>query len=409
MKHRLASAYNPQSNGRAEVAVKVMKRILMENVSGSGSLDTDRVLKAILCYKNTPDESGLSPAMILMGRQLRDSLPAIPRGGSMFQNENVAKPWRDMWATKEIALADRLGKGLESLNEKVRSLPQLEVGQKVRVQDLTKAKKKWLKSGTIVQVGDHHQYLVRMDGSRRVVLRNRKFLRAYQRLRDDKKPRDDEKTVREKIEPQKKPTPPLKPILKEKGREEPGHQNSSRKRVKLHIPEVPPREEKKGGTYRLRGVVNAVPQIPQNPQVEATPHRQGGRQGEAVAPAIMRREVVDLLDVTDEDGSVDGQEGVARGLFQDEVQFEPQVEDQEDDRHQLDVPDEEVGDDWDEGDEDQFQEGNFVQPPAAMKTPGPLRAIRNFCTPGGKDIVATEDRARLRSKEKERRQEEDDN
>ena len=179
VKRRQSLGYNPQSNGRAEVAVKVMKRILTENVSESGSLDTDKILKALLCYKNTPDESGLSPAMILMGRQLRDSLPAIPRGGNMFENENVAKPWREMWAAKEIALADRLGKGLESLNEKVKILPKLEVGQKVRVQDLNKPKKKWQKSGTIVQVGDHHQYLVRLDGSRRVVLRNRKFLRAF--------------------------------------------------------------------------------------------------------------------------------------------------------------------------------------------------------------------------------------
>ena len=202
--------------------------ILMQNVSGSGSLDTDKVLKAVLCYKNTPDESGLSPAMILMGRQLRDSLPAIPRGGNMFENENMAKPWREMWAAKEIALADRLGKNLESLNEKVKILPKLEVGQKVRVQDLNKAKKKWHKSGTIVQVGDHHQYLVRMDGSRRVVLSNRKFLRAYQRFRDDGGP------MMKKTEPQEF-VPVPKPILKKKRVSEPGVQ---KKKVNLSIPKI---------------------------------------------------------------------------------------------------------------------------------------------------------------------------
>ena len=129
---RCSSAYFAQSNGRAEAGVKTMKRILRENVSPSGSLNTDKVLKAILCYKNTPDESGMSPAMILMGRPLKDSLPAIPRRANVFQAENVAKSWRDMWASREIALADRLCRGVEKLNSKVRDLPCLEVGQKVR-------------------------------------------------------------------------------------------------------------------------------------------------------------------------------------------------------------------------------------------------------------------------------------
>ena len=238
--------------------------ILMQNVSGSGSLDTDKVLKAVLCYKNTPDESGLSPAMILMGRQLRDSLPAIPRGGNMFENENVAEPWREMWAAKEIALADRLGKNLESLNEKVKIFPKLEVGQKVRFQDLNKAKKKWHKSGTIVQVGDHHQYLVRMDGSRRVVLRNRKFLRAYQRFRDDGGP------MLKKTEPQEF-VPVPKPILKKKRVSEPGVQ---KKKVNLSIPKIRQDEEQKGGMYQPRTITNVAPQ---NPPMEATPRSQGSQ------------------------------------------------------------------------------------------------------------------------------------
>ena len=48
VKHRLSSAYNPQSNGRAEVAVKSAKRLLRSNTGPSGSLDTDRFLRAML-------------------------------------------------------------------------------------------------------------------------------------------------------------------------------------------------------------------------------------------------------------------------------------------------------------------------------------------------------------------------
>ena len=38
---------------------------------------------------------------------------------------------------------------------------------------------KWDRTGTIVEVRQFHQYLVRMDGSGRLSLRNRKFLRKY--------------------------------------------------------------------------------------------------------------------------------------------------------------------------------------------------------------------------------------
>ena len=73
--HRLSSAYFPQSNGRAEVAVKTAKRLLMDNTLPNGSLDTDKFLKALLIYRNTPD-----PATQMSPAQLRDvpvvSLPS---------------------------------------------------------------------------------------------------------------------------------------------------------------------------------------------------------------------------------------------------------------------------------------------------------------------------------------------
>ena len=37
--HRISTAYNPHANLRAETAVKSMKRLIMDNVSASGSLD----------------------------------------------------------------------------------------------------------------------------------------------------------------------------------------------------------------------------------------------------------------------------------------------------------------------------------------------------------------------------------
>ena len=48
VKHHASSAYFPQSNGRAEVAVKVAKRLLMANISPSGDLNNDSFLQALL-------------------------------------------------------------------------------------------------------------------------------------------------------------------------------------------------------------------------------------------------------------------------------------------------------------------------------------------------------------------------
>ena len=67
---------NPHANQRAEVGVKSMKRLLQENTDVHGKLDNDRFTRAILQYRNTPEQStGMSPAMKLFGRQLWDFVP----------------------------------------------------------------------------------------------------------------------------------------------------------------------------------------------------------------------------------------------------------------------------------------------------------------------------------------------
>ncbi|XP_063854771.1 uncharacterized protein K02A2.6-like [Scylla paramamosain] len=77
---RVSSAHFPQSNGRAEVAVKSAKRILPGNTGGDGSLDNDKISLALLQYLNTPlRDINRSPAQLATGRQLRDGLPSVKR------------------------------------------------------------------------------------------------------------------------------------------------------------------------------------------------------------------------------------------------------------------------------------------------------------------------------------------
>lgn len=75
---RLSSAYHPQSNGRAEAALKSAKRVLLDNVGADGSTDNDKTSLGLLQYLNTPlPDIDKSPAQLASGQQLRDGVPVI--------------------------------------------------------------------------------------------------------------------------------------------------------------------------------------------------------------------------------------------------------------------------------------------------------------------------------------------
>ena len=58
----------------AELRVKSAKRLIMANTGPAGSLDTDKLARALLQHMNCPDPmTGLS--QVLFGRQLWDQLP----------------------------------------------------------------------------------------------------------------------------------------------------------------------------------------------------------------------------------------------------------------------------------------------------------------------------------------------
>ena len=67
----------PQSNGRAETAVKSMKRLVRGHTGARGSLDTAAMTLALLQYRNTPMQNagGKSPAQLALGRELKDYMP----------------------------------------------------------------------------------------------------------------------------------------------------------------------------------------------------------------------------------------------------------------------------------------------------------------------------------------------
>ena len=173
---RVSSAYHPHSNKRAEVAVKSAKRMVQNNLGPQGNLDTDKFGRALLMHRNNPDPTtGLSPAQILFGRQLRDHLPLTP-GKFLLRPE-----WRQTAEMREKCLATRRSRHVrkaEQLSKGAKLLKPLATGDKVAIQDQTgNTPRRWSKSGTVIEVCSHSSYLVKVDGSNRATKRNRQFLR----------------------------------------------------------------------------------------------------------------------------------------------------------------------------------------------------------------------------------------
>ncbi|XP_037501558.1 uncharacterized protein K02A2.6-like [Rhipicephalus sanguineus] len=69
IKHATSSPHYPKSNGEAERMVKVAKDILKK---------AEYPNIGLLMYRTTPGRSGYTPAQLLMGRQLRTTLPTLP-------------------------------------------------------------------------------------------------------------------------------------------------------------------------------------------------------------------------------------------------------------------------------------------------------------------------------------------
>ena len=177
VEHRVSSAYFPHSNLRAEAAVKSAKRLIRDNTSSSGIPDWDKINRALLNHRNTPDpEWKLSPAQLIFGRPVRDFLPI------KMNMYNPAEVWITDRETRELALRHRMHMGQERWSQHTKDLAGLQVGQHVSVQNQAgagKIAKQWDRTGVVVEDLGHRKYRVRVDGSGRLTDRNRQFLREF--------------------------------------------------------------------------------------------------------------------------------------------------------------------------------------------------------------------------------------
>ena len=168
---RQSSAHYPQSNGRAEAAVKTAKTIMRNNTGRSGSLEMESIASSLLQYHNTPLREGdKSPAQLLLGRQLRGGVPVAT------SHLLIQQHWKDDLSRRERMMTEKAERLQEESGRSASHLPKLAVGQHVRVQD--SVTKRWDRSGVVTRIlRPIRQYTIRLDGSGRLVLRNRRFLR----------------------------------------------------------------------------------------------------------------------------------------------------------------------------------------------------------------------------------------
>ena len=79
---------------------------------------------------------------------------------------------------KEEALRKRFVRWSERYNQRTKSLQPLRVGNRCFIQNQTgQHKRRWDRSGLVVEVLPHDKYLIKVDGSNRLTIRNRRFLR----------------------------------------------------------------------------------------------------------------------------------------------------------------------------------------------------------------------------------------
>ena len=173
VRHRLSSVAFPHSNQRAELAVKSMKRLFRANVGCDEKSNTDKFQRAVLQYRNTPDrDTGRSPAQVIFGRELRDFLPAP------LSRYKPHPRWLLLQEDRERALRKRALKNMENLSKNTHQLAKLEVSDVVQIQNQVGNKSsRWDLTGIVVEVKPFDQYLVKVHGSGRLTLRNRKFLK----------------------------------------------------------------------------------------------------------------------------------------------------------------------------------------------------------------------------------------
>ena len=158
--HTTSSPYHHQSNGKAESAVKIAKRLLKK-----ATQDKKDINLTILEWRNTPTEGGpYSPVQKLQSRRTRTLLPT----SKQLLDPEIATNVEEGIQLRKKAAKQQHDRG-------AKQLPPLSSGQIVRVQPINHGEK-WKKATILKQVGERSYLVKTLNGH--IYRRNRKFIRA---------------------------------------------------------------------------------------------------------------------------------------------------------------------------------------------------------------------------------------
>ena len=159
-KHVTSSPMYSQSNGLAEKTVQTAKKLLSK--AKDEGINFERLL---LHYRSTPVDNLASPAQLLMGRQIRSTLPST----TSQLSPKIVCPDHVMERRKDIQARQQRYYNMHARQE----APEMKKGQDVYVQLLPGSR--W-KPGQIVKKADTpRSYHVIVDGT--IYRRNSKFIK----------------------------------------------------------------------------------------------------------------------------------------------------------------------------------------------------------------------------------------
>ena len=148
VEHCPSSPYYPQANGHAESMVKAMKQLVSQTADTARGIDNDDFHQGLLEYRNSPEETGISPSQVLFGHPLRSA--CVPAHLSSFQRK-----WRDiMEKYNRNHLINERNK--HYYNGHVKDLKSLKIHTAVIIQNSITGK--WDRTGIIVGVGKRRDY-----------------------------------------------------------------------------------------------------------------------------------------------------------------------------------------------------------------------------------------------------------
>ena len=196
-RHITSSPHYPQSNGMSEAAVKIAKHILKQE---------DPFL-ALMIYRATPVKStGYSPAEIMMNRQIRTTLPSLPRSANAERYDPVVVKERD-------AASKLKAEYFFNRRHSASPLPTLQPGDTVRIK--TDKEKEWSDEATVVGEAESPRSF-RVQTSKGILRRNRRHLMAVPGTEDMTGPQ--EETSPPETQVQERSIPPSEGVRTRSGR-----------------------------------------------------------------------------------------------------------------------------------------------------------------------------------------------